>query len=200
MEVVASAAMMGRWVLWLLLAACCSPTVAAPGDDVVPHSLCAARRAAMPAARSKDQIVAGWLQPLDGFDVYDRLTRPQTAASQWQLFSGPAATQSWDNVSVPADLVRLGLYVNAVWSVDQRAGTFEVQAYLRMEWHDDRMCFNGSRLPPRAAVRSDPNSDVPQHSQRRRDDAAAVIELDEMSMVNTTTGVSLLQSLWLPDV
>ena len=186
-------------VLLLVGLTACLPIVVAPGYAGSAHELCAARRASVPASSSKDQTVSGWFEPHEGFDVYDRLTRPQTAAAQWQLFTSPAATHSWDNVSVHADLVRLGLFVHAVWNIDQRAETFEVQVYLRMQWQDDRMCFNGTRLPPRESVRSE-RSDGAQHSTPARGSEPAVIELDEMSMVNTTTGVSILQSLWLPDI
>ena len=179
----------------LLLLAAARPA-GAPAVEPGPLSaLCAKRQAVLPAQRSKEAVVASWTQHAgEDFDPYDRLTRPSTAAKQWELFHVPGGAQDWSGVSVAADVVHLGLFVNKIWDIDQREGSFQLQAYLEMRWQDDRMCFNGTRLPPRESVRpcaaGHPNCAK----------VGAMVELDEMSMLNQTTGVSILQSIWLPDV
>eukprot|EP01045_Picozoa_sp_COSAG04_P031193 COSAG04_NODE_5685_length_1527_cov_1.037815_2_plen_87_part_01 len=59
----------------------------APAVEPGPLSaLCAKRQAVLPPQRSKEAVVASWTQHAgEDFDPYDRLTRPSTAAKQWEL-------------------------------------------------------------------------------------------------------------------
>lgn len=111
------------------------------------------------------KVVDGWM------DSYDRLTRPALATKMASLGKGEIRDQHVDHENIS-----VGLFVNQVWDIDQRAGSFKVQAQLRLIWQDDRLCFDGSAL----------------HHPR--------INLDQDSMQNLTTGISILESLWLPDV
>lgn len=103
---------------------------------------------------------------------YDRLTRPALASRIHTLDKG----DSIKGEKVWPENISVGLFANQVWDIDQRAGSFKVQSQLRLLWRDDRLCFNGAQL----------------HNPH--------INLDEQSMQNLTTGVSILQGLWLPDV
>lgn len=126
--------------------------------------LCQSRRKRH-AETHQERVVDGWV------DSYDRLTRPALATKMAALGDDRIQGKHVDHENIS-----VGLFVNQVWDIDQRAGSFKVQAQLRLLWQDDRLCFDGSNL----------------HHPR--------INLDEQSMQNLTTGVSILESLWLPDV
>lgn len=126
--------------------------------------LCQSRRKRA-AQVHQEHVVDGWMES------YDRLTRPALATKMATLGSGGI-----HGTHVDHEEISVGLFVNQVWDIDQRAGSFKVQAQLRLLWQDDRLCFDGSNL----------------HHPR--------INLDQDSMQNLTTGVSILESLWLPDV
>lgn len=127
-------------------------------------NLCLSRRKRTARSR-QEHVVDDWMES------YDRLTRPALATKMEALGNDVIRGRHVDpeNISV-------GLYVNQVWDIDMRAGSFKMQAQLRLLWQDDRLCFDGSEL----------------HHPR--------INLDQDSMQNLTTGVSILESLWLPDV
>jgi hypothetical protein len=127
-------------------------------------ALCQSRRKRY-AETHQERVVDGWV------DSYDRLTRPALATKMAALGDDRIHGKHVDHENIS-----VGLFVNQVWDIDQRAGSFKVQAQLRLLWQDDRLCFDGSNL----------------HHPR--------INLDEQSMQNLTTGVSILESLWLPDV
>jgi hypothetical protein len=126
--------------------------------------LCNERRKREPQSQ-QTRVVDGWV------DGYDRLTRPALATKMASPGTGAIRDQHVDHENIS-----VGLFVNQVWDIDQRAGSFKVQAQLRLLWQDDRLCFDGSAL----------------HHPR--------INLDQDSMQNLTTGVSILETLWLPDI
>ena len=126
--------------------------------------LCQERRKRDPQ-KNLDDVVDSWMES------YDRLTRPALATKM-----ATVATHGIHDKQIDHENISVGLFVNQVWDIDQRAGSFKVQAQLRLLWQDDRLCFDGSNL----------------HYPH--------INLDQDSMQNLTTGVSILEGLWLPDV
>jgi hypothetical protein len=126
--------------------------------------LCQERRKRA-AQTHQEHVVDSWMES------YDRLTRPALATKMAAVGTGGIHDKHIDHENIS-----VGLFVNQVWDIDQRAGSFKVQAQLRLLWQDDRLCFGGSNL----------------HYPH--------INLDQDSMQNLTTGVSILEGLWLPDV
>eukprot|EP01051_Picozoa_sp_SAG22_P018313 SAG22_NODE_3047_length_1985_cov_2.118770_2_plen_439_part_01 len=172
-------------VRWQLLLAAAAGAVAVTATAADSGGLCEAmqRKHAGGLPKSEQEVVDSWVEG------YDRLLRPAVAAKGHLL----VPPNDWTNLAgraVDPDNVKIDLYVNSVWDVDQRAGSFKVRAYLRMRWRDERLCFNGSALPPHSAVKRAPNVGG----------RGPLIELDEDTVLNQSTGVSIFTSIWSPDV
>ena len=76
-------------------------------------------------AELKAQVLAG----------YDKSTRPSAALAP---HSGTSC------VPVPADVVHVQMYVEALTSVDQKSLSYGLEGYLRAYWRDPRLAFNSS--------------------------------------------------------
>jgi hypothetical protein len=173
-----------------LLAAVATVLCFAPRCDLVGgqgplstlSTLCQARRQ-LPPSPSKEHIVSSWYETNsshgNGAFRNDRLTRPAVASQEWELFHTQGGNSTWKGVGkVEAETVKIDLFVNSVWDIDQRTGSFMIQCYLRLQWQDDRLCFNEAELPQ----------------------PSGCLELDDGNMYNLSTGVSIIEGLWLPDV
>lgn len=178
------------------------------------QTLCTHRQQQMAQPYTSQDVVKAWLVD------YDRLTRPRVASKVFEVEHIDDHVD-WARIKPDPDEVTVDLYVNSIWDIDQRAGSFKLRCYLRMRyvvflpqpcafaarswdqgnatrpsrtnslcaychwprWIDERLCFNGSSLPPTLGSRlsswfggSANSSDV-------------VIELDKETMLNQSTGM-----------
>jgi hypothetical protein len=136
--------------------------VGSPGSDEYQRIECEQQQAKYTPANTTD-LFKSWI------DGYDRFKRPNLAIQK-------------PDSDTPAEKVSAGLYINQLWDFNEIDGTFMIQAYLTLGWHDPRLCFNDALMP---GVGKDGNKSV---------------ELDLNNRVDITSGVDRLHELWLPDV
>ena len=115
-------------LLWLLATVVSGTDSATPVNPETAQTLCQFRQAESRPDVKQDAVDA-WMKG------YDRLTRPQVANKNFTLYreAGFATDRlNWTNVKVDADKVAVDLYINSVWDIDQRAGSFKIRGYLRL--------------------------------------------------------------------
>ena len=162
-----------------------------------PPSLLCQRRKNMSAHMNRKDIIESWQEmpnPLNGSDTihYDLYTRPAvaTAVYNWSSHHSDSTTRPELSNPVEAENVKLELFVNSVWDIDQRSGSFQVQAHLTMDWQDDRLCFNSGLLQDVA---------VTDNLGHQNGDECFRIQIDEAAE-QQRQGLGVAQTLWTPDI
>lgn len=110
----------------------------------VDASLCAKMRALTSNSWTDAELVGFWrTQAGRGGRLHSPLNRPQLVSA---LDRSPNAVPN--SIAVPKELVTAMMNLNAVNTIDEKGRSFEGDGELRLQWLDERLCFNSSLWNP----------------------------------------------------
>jgi hypothetical protein len=107
-------------------------------------SLCTKTRAKTNNSWTNAELVAFWqTQAGSGSRLHSPINRPQLVSA---LDRSPDAVPN--RITVPKELVTAAMDLNAVNTIDEKGRSFEGDGELRLQWYDERLCFNSSLWNP----------------------------------------------------
>eukprot|EP01043_Picozoa_sp_COSAG02_P023356 COSAG02_NODE_1245_length_13662_cov_4.594338_2_plen_264_part_00 len=107
-------------------------------------SLCARTRAKTSNGWTNAELVAFWqTQARSGSRLHSPINRPQLVSA---LDRSPDAVPN--QITVPKEFVTAAMDLNAVNTIDEKGRSFEGDGELRLQWYDERLCFNSSLWSP----------------------------------------------------
>lgn len=115
------------------------PTAASSDDGA--STLCAAQRSQTSNAWTNGELVAHWqTQASHGsLRLHSVLNRPRLASA---IQRSPGVVPK--ALVVPKERLTVVMNLNAVNAIDEKGRSFEGDGELRLQWYDERLCFNSS--------------------------------------------------------